>query len=486
MATQTATPVRAGRGIALAVILTSQLMMVLDTSIITTALPKVQHTFHLSTTGLTWVQSGYALAFGGLLLLGARAGDLFGRRTVFLAGVALFTLASLATGLAPNTPWLLTARAVQGLAAAAAIPSTLALILANYPKPAERARAIALYSAVIGAGGALGNIIGGLFTEYLSWRWGLLINVPIGAAVLLVTPRVLPSTPRHGGRFDLGGALTSTLGMTALVFGLTELEALPAIAVASLVASAVLLLAFVLIERRAASPIVPLSLFRSVERSGAYAGRILIVGAMFSLFYFLSQYLQNVLGFTPLATGAAFIPLTGLFFAMVHVVPALTRLMGRPALLVASLVVALLGMLWLSRLDTPSRFWPDVVGPLLLLGIGQGIAIILLTGFGMSEVPATIAGAASGLVNAAHQLGGTIGLAILTIVFSSAVGPTGRLTAHAFGTVFGVSTVFYALAVLLAIAMLAAHRVRARRAAALELDRLRQLPGSRTGGRVAA
>jgi MFS family permease len=207
---------------------------------------------------------------------------------------------------------------------------------------------------------------------------------------------------------------------------------------------------------------------------------------MFSLFYFLSQYLQNVLGFTPLATGTAFIPLTGLFFAMVYVVPVLARRMGRPALLVASLVVALFGMLWLSRLDAHSRFWPEVVLPLLLLGAGQGIAIILLTGFGMSDVPAEIAGAASGLVNAAHQLGGTIGLAILTIVFTIALGPTGHPTAHAFGSVFGVATAFYGLAVLIAIAMLVADRVRARRTAALEPDRLRQLPRSRTDGRVAA
>lgn len=464
MSTTAATPAKR-RGIALATILTSQLMLVLDTSIITTALPQVQRTFHLSTAGLTWVQSLYVLAFGGLLLLGARAGDLFGRRRVFLLGIAVFTLASLAAGLAPNTAVLFAARTLQGVAAAAAIPSTLALILASYPKAAERARALALYSAVIGAGGALGNIVGGVFTEYLSWRWGLLINVPIGIAVLLVAPRVLAATERIRGRFDLGGALTSTIGMTALVFGLSQLQAAPLVAWVSLAVSAVLLAAFVLIESRAASPIVPLALFKSVERSGAYAGRILIVGAMFSLFYFLSQYLQGVLHFTPLETGASFIPLTGLFFAMVYVVPSLTKLMGRPALLVASLVVALLGMLWLSQLDAGSQFFPDVLGPLLVLGVGQGIAIILLTGFGMSGVPAETAGAASGLVNTAHQLGGTVGLAILTVVFSIALGPSGHLTAHAFGTVFGVSTEFYAAAVVLAIGMLVAHIVRTRRAA---------------------
>jgi len=449
------------RGIALAVILTSQLMMVLDTSIITTALPLVQRSFHLSTTGLAWVQSGYALAFGGLLLLGARAGDLFGRRRVFVAGVALFSIASLATGLAPNSVLLLSARAAQGVGAAAAIPSTLALILVSYPGVKERARAVALYSAVGGAGGALGNLVGGLFTEYLSWRWGMLVNVPIGAAVLVIAPRVLAETPRQGSRFDLAGALTLTLGMTALVFGLTELEATRAIAVAALAAAAVLLPASVLVERRAAAPIVPLALFRSVERSGAYLGRILIVGAMFSLFYFLSQYLQNVRGFTPLATGAAFIPLTGLFFAMAYVVPVLSRVIGRPVLLLASLVVATLGMLWLSRLDASTGFWAGVVLPLIVLGVGQGIAIILLTGSGMSDVPAEIAGAASGLVNTAHQLGGTIGLAVLTIVFTAALGPSGHLTAAAFSTVFGVATLFYGLAVVVAVVMLIAKRNRA-------------------------
>ena len=321
------------RGIALALILGSQLMMTLDTSIITTALPHVQRQFGFSQSGLSWVQNAYVLAFGGLLLLGARAGDLLGRRRVFLAGITLFTAASLAAGLAQSGSWLITARVVQGLAAALAVPSTLALLVADHPQPGARARVIALYSAVIGAGGSVGIVIGGVFTDLLSWRWGMLVNVPIGIAIALLAPRFLVETERRAGTFDLGGALTSTGGMTALVYGFIQAAAAgwgaPA-TVVSLGLGAVLLTAFVLIEHRAPQPITPLRLFRSLERSGAYAGRILIVGATFSTFYFLSQYLQEVLHLSALQTGFAYVPITGMFFAMVYAIRPLQNRLGRP------------------------------------------------------------------------------------------------------------------------------------------------------------
>ncbi|MFG2059460.1 MFS transporter [Micromonospora sp. NPDC048930] len=450
----------ADRRVALTLILGSQLMMALDTSIITTALPYVQRQFGFSPAQLSWVQNAYVLAFGGLLLLGARAGDLLGRRRVFVAGIAVFTVASLAAGLAPAGPVLIAARVAQGVAAALAVPSTLALLVAGYPQPAAQARVIALYSAVIGAGGSVGIVVGGVFTDLLSWRWGMLVNVPIGVAIALLAPRFLPETRRRPGSFDLAGALTSTIGLTALVYGFIQAAAVgwgdPG-TVLSLAVGVLLLAVFVLIEHRVSQPVTPLRLFASVERSGAYAGRILIVGATFSTFYFLSQYLQNVLGLSALQTGFAYVPITGMFFATVYVVRPLLNRVGRPALLIASLVVALVGMAWLSRVSAGSSYFPDVALPLLVIGVGQGIAIILMTQAGVADVDPQDAGAASGLVNVAHQLGGSLGIAILTIAYTRAGSPTGG-----FRAAFTGAAVFFLIALALAVVMAVAGRRAAR------------------------
>ncbi|MFE7224280.1 MFS transporter [Nocardioides sp. NPDC057577] len=459
------------RAVVLMVILGCQLMMTLDASIVTTALTHIKTELGFTDSSLSWIQNAYVLAFGGLLLLGARAGDLLGRRRVFIAGTALFTAASLLAGLAPSAELLIAARTLQGLAAAFAIPSTLALLITSFPEPEERTRAIAIYSAVIGAGASVGIIVGGVFTEYLSWRWGLLINVPLGILVLALAPRFLPETERQSGRVDLLGALTVTLGMSALVYGLVEAAEvgwLSARTLLPLTAAVVLLVGFVIVELRASQPIVPLRLFFSVQRSGAYVGRILIVGAMFSTFYFLSQYLQNVRGLSPLATGLAYIPMTGMFFAMVYVVRWAAPRVSKPVLLLTSLTTAAIGMAWLSRIDATTTV-ASILPQLLVLGVGQGIAIILLTDFGMAEVDQGDAGAASGLVNTAHQIGGSIGLAILTVVYGSAVhhdpAPGTVTRAHGYAAVFDVATGFYVLAMIIAVVILAAGRRQARRSA---------------------
>ncbi|XVV14906.1 MFS transporter [Actinoplanes sp. CA-131856] len=439
------------RRVALTLILGSQLMMTLDTSIITTALPKVQQQFDFSQGALSWVQNAYVLAFGGLLLLGARAGDLLGRRRVFVFGIALFTLASLAAGLAPTGPFLIVARAVQGVAASLAVPSTLALLVSGSRDATDRARLIALYSAVIGAGGSVGIVIGGVFTDLLSWRWGLLVNVPIGLVITVLAPRFLADTARTKGSFDLGGAFTSTLGMTALVYGFISASEAgwgDVTTIVSLAAGVILLIAFVLIERIVAQPITPLRLFASVERSGAYAGRLLIVGGNFAVFYFLSQYLQEVLGLSALQTGFAYVPVTGMFFAMVYVVRPLLARFGRPVLLVASLAIALVGTWWLSRVSAGSTYFPDVLLPLLVIGVGQGIAIILMTNGGVADVEPQDAGAASGLVNVAHQVGGSLGIAILTIVYANSL-PHGKVAA--FHNAFTGSVYFFVAALALGI-----------------------------------
>ena len=336
-------------------------MVVLDLSVIITALPKIHQALHFSAAGLSWVQSAYALTFGGLLLLGARAGDILGRRRVFVAGIGLFSVTSLLGGLAQSAEWLLAARALQGVAAAIAAPSTLALLTSSFPEGPERTRAVAAYAAVAGGGGSVGLVLGGMLTQWISWRWGLFINVPVGLVLMWLAPRYLSETERHPGRFDLLGAATSTFGMTALVYGFVRAAANgwgDAVTVASFVTSVVLLVAFVAVERRAEQPITPLRLFASRERSGAYLARLLVVGAMLSMFFFVTQYLQGARNFTALEAGLAFLPMTLVMFTMVRLVPRLVARVGNTRLLIAGLIIALAGMAWMSRLSIDSAYFP--------------------------------------------------------------------------------------------------------------------------------
>lgn len=454
----------APQSIVLAIILASYLMIVLDISVIITALPRIHRALHFSATGLSWVQNAYALTFGGLLLLGARAGDLLGRRRVFMAGIALFTIASLLGGLAQSSAWLLGARALQGVGAAIAAPSTLALLTVSFREGRERTRAVAYYSAVAGGGGSVGLVLGGMLTQWASWRWGLFINVPIGAALIWLAPRYLPETDTIHGHFDLRGAIASTLGMTALVYGFVRAAASgwgDRLTVASFVASVLLLTAFVVNERRHPHPITPLRLFASRQRSGAYVARVLVVGGIFSMFFFLTQFFQGARGYGALDAGLAFLPMTVVLFAMVRVAPRLVPRLGNARLLIAGLLVALPGMAWLSQLGFDTPYFPNIALPLVLLGIGMGIVLTPLTSAGIAGVAEGDAGAASGLVNTAHQLGGSLGLAILVSVFASATRtashpPAGvsphieaaHVLAHGVTTALTGSTLFLALALL--------------------------------------
>jgi MFS family permease len=281
----------------LAIVLASYTMIVLDISIVITALPKIHHTLGFSSTALSWVQNAYLLAFGGLLLLGARAGDLLGRRRTFIAGMALFTIASVAVGTAQSEAWLIAARAVQGIGAATLAPSTLALLQTTFPEGPERTRAVAYYAAVAGVAATVGLVVGGIFAGWLSWRVGFFINAPIGIAMMLAAPRYLPETERRPGQLDAVGALSSTLGMTALVYGIVrsaDAGWTDALTLAAVAAGVLLLALFVVNERRAPQPIMPLRLFASRERAGAYAGRLLFLGAMAPFWFFTTQFLQSV------------------------------------------------------------------------------------------------------------------------------------------------------------------------------------------------
>jgi EmrB/QacA subfamily drug resistance transporter len=433
----------------LAIVLASYLMIVLDISIVITALPHIRTALGFSDETLSWVQNAYTLAFGGLLLLGARAGDILGRRRMFVTGIAIFTAASFAAGLAQSAEWLLLARASQGVGAAIAAPSTLALLMTSFPEGPERTRAVAWYGAVAGGGGSVGLVLGGLLTELLSWRAGLFINVPIGLAVMVAAPRIVPETERRPGRFDLAGAATSTLGMTALVYGIVRTADAgwgDPLTLAVLAFAAVMLTAFVANERRAEQPITPLRLFRSRERSGAYVARVLFVGAMFGTFFFLTQFLQGVRGYGPLVAGAAFLPMTLVMFSMVLVVPSIAAAVGNRRLLVAGIALAAVAMAWLSQLGPATPYVTGIALPLIVLGAGAGLAFTPLTASGVAGVPAEDAGAASGLVNVAHQLGGSLGLAVLVTVFASAAGPLADRVGEALTVAAGMLVVAVAVA----------------------------------------
>ena len=309
---------RRHRSAVLAVILVGYLLVLIDVSILMAALPTIHADLGFSPAGLSWAQNAYTLTFGGLLLVGARVGDLLGRRRTFMLGIALFTAASLAVGAAQSPGWMIAARAVQGMGAATLAPATLALLSANFAEGHARNRAMAAYGALAGIGTAFGLIVGGVLTSALSWRFGFYLNVPVGIAAILAAPRVLEESDRHAARLDVAGALTSTLGASALVFGIVHSAdagwtATPT--VIALAAGVALLAVFVATQARAEQPLMPLRLFSDRPRAGAYAARFLFNAVLVSFYFFMTQYLQGVTGYSPLQAGLAFLPVTAAAFA---------------------------------------------------------------------------------------------------------------------------------------------------------------------------
>ncbi|MGO4256331.1 MFS transporter [Marmoricola sp. RAF53] len=407
------------RGLILATILIAQLMVVLDMSIVNVALPAMQGALGFTPTGLSWVLNGYSLAFGGLLLLGARTGDLLGRRPTFLAGIALFTLASLAGGFATTGAALVVSRVVQGIGAAFAAPASLSLLTTMFPEGRERVRALGLYTAVSVGGVSFGLVVGGILTEYASWRWVMLVNVPIGILVAAIAWLAVPHTPRRHGRFDLAGAVTSTAGVSALVYGFVHAASAgwgDPVTLTSVLGGVALLVAFVAVERRADEPITPLGLFANRVRSGALLARMFLIAGAMGAFFFLTQYLQDVLGFSPVQAGLAFLPMTaGVFVASQASSRVLVERFGERAVMITGAALTLASLVWLTRLDLHSGY-ADVLVALVLLGLGNGLAFVPLTASALHDVAPGEAGAASGLVNVAQQLGSALGLAGLVTV----------------------------------------------------------------------
>ncbi|NHC22343.1 MFS transporter [Nocardioides sp. IC4_145] len=441
-------------GWALVLISVAQLMVVLDASIANIALPYIGADLDIGEANLTWIVTGYALAFGGLLLLGGRLGDLYGRRRIFILGLLVFSVASLLGGFATNEPLLLGARGLQGLGAALASPAALALITTTFPAGPKRNRAFAVYAAMSGAGAAVGLILGGWLTgldsvfgidsllgvDLNGWRLTFLINVPIGIAAALLAPRFLPESESHPGQLDVPGALAGTLGLLALVFGFTRAgeEAHgwgDPTTIASLAAGVVLLVVFAVVESRVSHPLLPVRILQSRTRATSFVVMMLVPAAMFAMFYFLSLFIQQVVGYSPLRTGFAFLPFSlgivlgaGISSNLVSRIDA--RYIAGTGTLMAA--IALFGF---SRLDVDDsasallqaaaanghvgsdlNYWTSLFPFIVLMAVGMGLTFVPMTLTAVHHVKAEDSGIGSGVLNTMQQVGGALGLAVLSTV----------------------------------------------------------------------
>lgn len=409
--------------VALLVISSLQLMVVLDITIVNIALPHIQSALGFSTANLSWVINAYTLTFGGLLLLGGRSGDILGRRRMFLRGVLLFAVASLLCGFAQQ-PWqLLVARAVQGAGGAVASPTALALIATTFTEGRERNRAFGVFAGVSAGGGAIGLLAGGLLVEWLTWRWIFFVNLPIGLLIALATPRHIRESERRPGRFDVVGAFASTLGMVALVYGFIragDKSWSDVLTVAAFAVAVVLLVAFFLLERTSRQPITPLTLFRDRNRSGTFAIMLCLAAALFGMFFFLTLFVQEVLNFSPLRAGLAFLPVSAVIAVGAAAASQLLPRTGPKIVMVTGAVLAAAGLGWLTRLDADSSYPGGILGPVLVFGFGMGLEFVSLTLMAVSNVAERESGAASGVLNATQQVGGSLGLSILVTAYSTA------------------------------------------------------------------
>ncbi|MFD8973673.1 MFS transporter [Streptomyces sp. NPDC059593] len=411
-----------GKGIALFVIASCQLMVVLDITIVNIALPDIQQSLGFSTTSLSWVVNAYTLTFGGLLLLGGRVGDILGRRRVFIFGVLLFGFASLLAGFAQSEWQLLAARALQGVGGAIASPTSLSLISTTFDEGPERNRAFGVFAGVSAGGGAIGLLAGGVLVEWLDWRWIFFVNVPIALVIAFLTPRHVKESARQPGHFDVTGALTSTLGMVALVYGFIRAAQegwRDPYTIASFVAAVVLLVTFVLVERRSRQPITPLHMFADRNRAGTYGIMLCLAAAIFGMFFFLTLFVQQVLDFSPLEAGLAFLPVSAVIAVAAGITSQLLPKFGpKPFMVVGSLCLAA-GLSWLTLTDIDSTYLGSILGPMLVFSFGMGFMFVSLTLMALSNVAARDTGAASGLLNATQQVGGSLGLSILVTVFGT-------------------------------------------------------------------
>ncbi len=458
------------RGPALAVLCAASLMVVLDSSIVAVALPAIQADLGFTAAGLSWVFTAYLVAFGGLLLISGRLGDLLGRRRVFLGGLGLFTAASLAAGLAPDAGVLVVARFAQGVGGALASAVVLGMIVTLYPEPRARAKAIGVYSFTQAAGASIGLIAGGALTQALSWHWTFYVNLPIGVAALLLAVRVVEADRGTGLREDLDvlGAVLVTAAVMLGVYGISAATR------GALVAAIVLLAAFAVRQAKARTPLLPLRLFRIRAVAGANVVMVLMVAGMLGFQFVTALYLQQVLGLDALATGVAFLPVPLVIaVASLGFADRLAARFGPRAVLPAGLGLVIAGLLLLTRVPVGGAYFTDVLPSLLLMGLGAGVAIPALMGLAMTDVAAADAGVASGLINTAQQVGAAVGTAVLAAVAASRTESLGAVDhrealAAGFRLAYGVSAGFLIAAVALG-GLVPARRPRRLPAAAPEV-----------------
>ena len=470
--------------ITLVVICVAQFMVILDATIVNVALPSIQHGLHFSATNLQWVVNAYTLLFGGFLLLGGRAADLVGRRRLFIVGLGVFSAASLLNGLATSSGMLIAGRALQGLGAALVSPAALSILTTTFPDTRERTRALGVWSAIAAGGGAFGLLLGGVLTDALSWQWVFFVNVPIGLATMAVAPRLVPESRMSAAHrhFDLPGALSVTGGLVLLVYAIVKAQSYgwgSGRTLALIAGAAALLGAFVWIELRSVAPLFRLSILRVRTLAAANLSLLLVASGMFAMFYFASIYVQEVLGYSPLKAGLAFLPITGGIAIGAGLAQNLVRRYGPRAVGVVGLSIATVGMALLTQTTVHGSYAGQLLPGLLPLALGLGLTFVPITLMATANVDGDDAGMASGLYTTAQQVGGALGLAVLstlaadrtTSVLSQAGTSAASRAVHATALVDGFHVAFAVGAVLLAAgAGLLVAMLRRRHLAAIDLE----------------
>jgi EmrB/QacA subfamily drug resistance transporter len=412
------------RWIALILLCFAQFIVVLDASIVNVALPSIGEALHFSQENLPWVVNAYVLTFGGFLLLGGRLADLLGRRRVFISGLVLVAVASLAAGFSTNEGQLIAARAAQGLGAAIISPSALSIVTNTFRDGAERNKALGAWGAVAGAGGAAGVLLGGILTDGPGWEWVLWINVPVATVVALLAPRLIlesrsESETRH---FDTAGAVTVTAGLSVLVYALVDANDAgwgSAQTIGLLALSAALIAAFVVIESRSRAPLVPFRIFRIRTLTGANVVGLLVGGSLFAMFFFITLYMQQVLGYSPIHAGLSYLPLALTIIASAGIASQLVTRVGFKPVLATGMALIAIALAWFSQVSVDGGFLTDILGPSVVAAAGLGFAFVTTTIAAVSGVREHEAGLASGLINTSQQIGGALGLAVLSTVATS-------------------------------------------------------------------
>jgi EmrB/QacA subfamily drug resistance transporter len=450
----------------LAVVATAFFMTILDVSIVNVALPSIGKDLDFSQENLQWVITAYAIAFGGFLLLGGRAADLLGRRRVFVVGVIIFTAASLVCGLAQSEGMLIASRAVQGFGGAIISPAALSIVMTSFEEGADRNKALGVWGALGGSGAAVGVLLGGILTDYLSWRWIFFVNVPVGIAVLLLTPRIVPESRRDAEErhYDALGAVLVSAGLALLVYAISEAPNAgwgSARTILLLIAAGALLVGFLVNERRIDDPLMPFHIFRVRTVAGANAVGFLLGAVIFANFFLLTLYVQDVLGFSPIKTGLTFLATAGTAVISAGVAQALTTKFGAKPIIIIGLALLTAAMVWYSQIPVHGKYVSDLLPGYLMVGVGIAFAFVPVSIAALAGVAEREAGLASGLINTSQQIGGAIGTAVASTVFAShlkslagAARPTIADFAHSYAYAFWPLALFGAAAIIAAITLI--------------------------------